>query len=53
MNHWIEGKFTTAVSRATVNSDTLNIRSGLNASFDKIRSYLKGEEEFVIDKEKG
>ena len=53
MNHWIAGKYTTVVSRATVNSDTLNVRSGPNVSFAKIGSYLKGEEVFVIEEEKG
>lgn len=53
LEHWVSGKFTTEVSRATVNSDTLNVRSGPNVSFAKIGSYLKGEEIFVIEEEKG
>jgi SH3-like domain-containing protein len=51
--HWVSGKFIITVKKAVVNADTLNVRSGSDASFPKIGSYLKGEEVFVVEEKKG
>lgn len=53
LEHWVSGKFTNSVVKATVNSDTLNVRSGSDLSFPKIGSFLKGEEVFVIEEKNG
>lgn len=51
--HWVSGKYTTAVTKAVVTSDTLNVRSGPSVSFPKMGSFRKGEELFVIGEENG
>lgn len=53
LDHWVSGKFTSPVIKATVSSDTLNVRSGSDVSFPKIGSYLKGEEVFVNKEKNG
>jgi uncharacterized protein YgiM (DUF1202 family) len=49
MEHWVNEKFVVAVKRATVTSDTLNVRSGAGISFQKIGSFVKGDELFIIE----
>ncbi|RVU02735.1 amidase [Mucilaginibacter limnophilus] len=49
--HWVAAQYTTAVRRATVTADTLNVRTGPGASFAKAGSYLKGQELFIIKEE--
>jgi len=51
--HWVMGKFTVDVKPATVNADTLNIRTGPGKSFSKSGSYLKGQEIFIEKEENG
>lgn len=53
LEHWVSGKYTSLVTRAIVNSDTLNVRSGADVSFPKIGSYLKGEEVFITNEVNG
>jgi hypothetical protein len=47
--HWVSGRFTQQVTRATVNADTLNVRSDAGANFDKVGSLLKGIEVFITE----
>lgn len=47
--HWIFSKHTKPVQKALVTVDALNVRSGSDASFPKVGSYLKGEEVFVVE----
>ena len=51
--HWVSGKYCVEVKRATVNTDTLNVRSGPGTKFPKISSYTKGQELFIEREEKG
>lgn len=51
--HWIFGRYTQAVSRATVNADVLNVRSGSDASFSKVGSLTKGTEVFILIESNG
>ncbi len=47
--HWISGKYTQKVIRATVNADTLNVREGAGTEFDKTGSLTKGTEVFITE----
>jgi SH3-like domain-containing protein len=51
--HWVNGKFTIEVTRATVNADTLNVRSGPAKSFSKTGAYKKGQELFITEEKNG
>ena len=51
--HWIYGKYTQKVSRATVNANTLNIRSGPDVGFANVGSLTKGTEIFVVEESNG
>lgn len=51
--HWIMAKYTVKVRRATVKAETLNVRSGPGKSFDKVGSYSKGQELFIVKEENG
>ncbi|RYU92182.1 amidase [Mucilaginibacter terrigena] len=51
--HWVLGKYTTDVKRATVTADTLNARSGPGKDFEKLGSYTKGQELFIVKEENG
>lgn len=46
--HWISGQYTALVRRATVNADTLNVRTGPGTTFAKAGSYTKGQELFIV-----
>ncbi|RYD70239.1 MAG: amidase [Sphingobacteriales bacterium] len=50
---WINAAYTKEVKRATVNADTLNVRSGPANVFPKVAAFAKGQEVFVIDEENG
>lgn len=45
--HWVAGLYTIEVRRATVNADTLNVRSGPGINFPKLGAYTKGYEVFI------
>lgn len=51
--HWVSGRYTTDVRRATVTADTLNVRNGPGASYLKISSLPKGKEVFVCEENNG
>lgn len=51
--HWVSGSYTTEVTRATVNADTLNVRSGPGTGFPKVGSFMKGQELFIIEEQQG
>lgn len=48
-SHWVAGRFTTQVQRATVKASTLNVRSGAGVSFPKVGSVSQGEEVFITE----
>lgn len=52
-SHWISGKYTSKVTRATVNADTLNIRNGAGTKFDVVGSLVKGTELFISEEKSG
>ncbi|NTV92471.1 MAG: amidase [Chlorobiaceae bacterium] len=49
--HWVSGKFTRVVQRATVNADTLRARSGPSVSCSVVGAYLSGQELFIEEVE--
>jgi hypothetical protein len=51
--HWVNARFTIDVTRAKVNADTLNVRSGPAASFSKVGAYTKGQELFIVQEKNG
>lgn len=51
--HWVSGAHTKNVTRATVNTDTLNVRLGPGTSFSKTGSLAKGTELFIVEEQDG
>lgn len=51
--HWVAGRFTQEVKRATVNTTILNVRTGPGTHFPKTSSVLKDEEIFVHEEYNG
>lgn len=51
--HWVSSRYTDVVTKATVNANTLNIRSGPGTNFPKVGSYLQNQVLFVIQKHNG
>ncbi len=51
--HWVNGRYAIDVTRAKVNTSTLNVRSGPAASFAKVGAYTKGQELFIIQEKNG
>ncbi|RYZ79189.1 MAG: SH3 domain-containing protein, partial [Moraxellaceae bacterium] len=49
--HWVAAQYTIPVKLATVTANTLNARSGPGASYEKIGSYIKGQELFIAKEE--
>ncbi|MEO6151227.1 MAG: SH3 domain-containing protein [Mucilaginibacter sp.] len=49
--HWVAAQYTVTVKLATVTATTLNARSGPGPSYEKIGSYLKGQELFIVKEE--
>lgn len=47
--HWVSSKYTQEVKKAIVNTDNLNIRSGIGTKFSSIGKLMKGEEVFVYE----
>lgn len=52
-SHWISGRYTSKVTRATVNADTLNIRNGAGTNFSVVGSLVKGTEIFITEEKNG
>ncbi|HXR81676.1 MAG TPA: SH3 domain-containing protein, partial [Saprospiraceae bacterium] len=52
-SHWVSGKFTLKVMRATINTDTLNVRNGPGTNFSKIGSFRQGDEIFIFGEKDG
>lgn len=46
-SHWVSGKYTQEVTRAIVNTNDLNIRSGVGTKYPIVGKLMKGEEVFV------
>jgi len=51
--HWVYGKFTQQVMRATINANVLRVRSGPNTSFSTVGTLPKSEEVFVVAETNG
>lgn len=51
--HWVSGKYTKDVLRASVTADVLNVRNGASVSFLKIGSLLKNDIVFVNEEKDG
>lgn len=49
LEHWVSGRYTDEVKRATVNATVLNVRTGPGISFPKTAIVTKDEEVFVIE----
>lgn len=47
LEHWVAGRYTEEVKRATVNTTVLNVRTGPGTNYPKTSSVLKDEEIFV------
>lgn len=47
--HWVAAKYTKEVMKATVNTNNLNIRSGIGTKFPIIGKLIKGEEVFIYE----
>jgi hypothetical protein len=50
---WVAARMVDAVERATVNADTLNVRNGPAASFDKLAAVVRKQEVFVHEHRDG
>ena len=52
-DHWVSAKYTLPVSRAKVNVNTLNVRSGPDKSFEKLGTLALGLELFIAEEQNG
>lgn len=52
-DEWVSERFVTPVERATVRSDTLNVRNGPAATSTKLAALAKGQEVFVHERQDG
>lgn len=52
LSHWVSGRYTSEVKRATVTATSLNVRTGAGKNYPKTASVSKGEEVFVYDEQK-
>ncbi len=52
-SHWVYGKYTNPVTRATVNATILNVRSGPSISHPQVGKVTKGEEIFITEEQNG
>ncbi|SMC46741.1 N-acetylmuramoyl-L-alanine amidase [Moheibacter sediminis] len=52
-SHWVSVKYTKEVRRAIVNTDDLNIRSGIGTKFPIVAKLMKGQEVFVYEEKSG
>jgi uncharacterized protein YgiM (DUF1202 family) len=49
----VSARFVSAVERATVNTDTLNVRSGPGKDFGKLAALARNQEVFVHERSNG
>ena len=52
-DEWVSAKLTQPVERATVNTDTLNVRNGPAPTFDKLAALARKQEVFVYERNAG
>lgn len=53
LSHWVSGRFTAEVKRASVNATSLNVRTGPGKNYPKTASVSKNEEVFVYEEQNG
>lgn len=51
--HWVYGKYTIEVKRATVNANVLNVRSGQGTNYPVVDTLMNKEEVFISEEENG
>lgn len=52
-SHWVYGKYTIEVKRATVNANVLNVRSGQGTNYPVVDTLMNKEEVFISEEENG
>ncbi len=52
-SHWVYGKYTTEVKRATVNANVLRVRSGPGTGYSVVDNLMKSEEVFISQERNG
>ncbi|MEB2779531.1 N-acetylmuramoyl-L-alanine amidase [Algoriphagus sp. C2-6-M1] len=52
-SHWVYGRFTTDVRRATVNANVLRVRSGPGTEYAIVDNLMKSEEVFISEEKNG
>ncbi|WP_296701126.1 SH3 domain-containing protein [Algoriphagus sp.] len=52
-SHWVYGRYTTDVKRATVNANVLRVRSGPGTNFSIVDNLMKSEEVFISEEQNG
>ncbi|SFT73156.1 N-acetylmuramoyl-L-alanine amidase [Algoriphagus locisalis] len=52
-SHWVYGRYTTEVKRATVNANVLRVRSGPGTGFPIVDNLMKSEEVFISKESDG
>lgn len=52
-SHWVYGRFTQEVVRATINAQVLRVRNGPGTTFEILGTLPKGEEVFVLEESNG
>lgn len=50
---WVSARFVHFVERATVNADTLNVRSGPGANFDRLTALFRNQEVYIHETRDG
>ena len=53
LSHWVSGRYTSEVKRATVTATNLNVRTGPAKNYPKTASVSKDEEVFVYEEQNG
>lgn len=51
--HWVSGKYTKDVKRAIVDTDDLNIRSGVGTKYPIVGKLMTGQEVFIYEEKSG
>ncbi|WPR74541.1 SH3 domain-containing protein [Algoriphagus sp. NG3] len=52
-SHWVYGKYTTEVKRATINANVLRVRSGPGTGYSVVDNLMKSEEVFISQERNG
>lgn len=52
-SHWVYGRYTTEVKRATVNTNVLRVRNGPGTEFEIVDNLMKSEEVFISEEQNG